>query len=88
MHPHRTPPLLPHARSGRAGAADMDELKGHAFFAGVDWQGLRQQTAPACVAPRQQDATAIALDWELTSLAGAAGGPLAVEYLPPQGTAA
>ena len=29
-----------------AGAADLEELQAHAFFQGVDWEGLRAQEAP------------------------------------------
>jgi hypothetical protein len=64
----------------------MGALKAHPFFQGIDWPRVRQMQPPAYVPPRQPDATAMALDWELTSLVNASAGPVKVEYLQ-QGTA-
>ena len=37
----------------RLGAADLAELRCHAFFAGIDWEGLRRQPTPAFVQVRE-----------------------------------
>lgn len=52
----------------RLGAADMSQLKSHAFFAGVDWSLLRNQAAPAYEPPQAPAVDEEGLDWELTSL--------------------
>lgn len=65
-----------------AGASDLAELKAHALFAGVDWEGLRRGPAPAYVAKPRRPADEEALDWELTSLVAAAAG--AAYQLEPQ----
>ena len=31
-----------------SGAADLSELMQHEFFAGIEWEGLRQQKVGAC----------------------------------------
>eukprot|EP00195_Chlamydomonas_chlamydogama_P005080 CAMPEP_0202904494 /NCGR_PEP_ID=MMETSP1392-20130828/29654_1 /ASSEMBLY_ACC=CAM_ASM_000868 /TAXON_ID=225041 /ORGANISM="Chlamydomonas chlamydogama, Strain SAG 11-48b" /LENGTH=338 /DNA_ID=CAMNT_0049592139 /DNA_START=42 /DNA_END=1055 /DNA_ORIENTATION=+ len=58
----------------RLGAADMEDLKRHDFFAGVRWEELRSQKAPDFIAPSPPTPEEEALDWELTSLVAGPGG--------------
>lgn len=59
----RPPPPLPLP----AGAADLAELKAHPFFAGVDWERLRELPAPRFIAPDLESigSDAGSFDWEL-----------------------
>lgn len=50
------------------GAVDMAELKGHPFFEGLVWEGLRSSEAPAFTPPPADTMDMEGLDWELNSL--------------------
>ncbi|MEW5297968.1 MAG: hypothetical protein WDW38_003738 [Sanguina aurantia] len=54
--------------SDRIGAVDMAELKGHPFFEGLVWEGLRSSEAPAFTPPPADTMDMEGLDWELNSL--------------------
>lgn len=63
-----------------AGYASIQEVQQHPFFAGVNWQAVRDAAAPKFVPraadPARQD---LSLDWELTSLFRQPAAP-AVKY--------
>ncbi|KAI8476065.1 MAG: 3-phosphoinoside dependent protein kinase [Monoraphidium minutum] len=81
--------LLQLEPSERIGAADIDEIRRHPFFAGVDWAaGARTGGSLALSPARVQSEEEAALDWELSSLMGAARGPVFYEYLPAAGAGA
>mmetsp|Transcript_27778 Transcript_27778/g.82338 ORF Transcript_27778/g.82338 Transcript_27778/m.82338 type:complete len:382 (-) Transcript_27778:322-1467(-) len=52
----------------RLGAANIEDLKQHAFFVGVQWGKLRQEQAPDYIRQAARSADDEALDWELNSL--------------------
>uniref|UniRef100_A0A7S3R3C7 non-specific serine/threonine protein kinase n=1 Tax=Dunaliella tertiolecta TaxID=3047 RepID=A0A7S3R3C7_DUNTE len=52
----------------RLGASDLQDLKRHEFFAGVDWGSLRSQKAPSYIPPPTPTVEEEALDWELSSI--------------------
>jgi hypothetical protein len=66
-----------------AGYASIQEVQQHPFFAGVNWDAVRDAAAPKFV-PRPADARQdLSLDWELTSLFRQAAAPaVKYEYLP------
>ena len=89
--------LLREQPAQRLGARDLDDLRAHPFFEGIDWQhpgGARAAApAPALVARAQSAAQAeedAALDWELVSLFKGPGAAARVryEYLPTDSPAA
>lgn len=51
-----------------AGAVDISEVKGHPFFNGLQWDGLRQSSAPAFTPPPPESLEMEGLDWELNSM--------------------
>lgn len=57
----------------RLGAASMDDLKGHPFFDGIDWNSVRTRPAPELVKVETESlgSTESSFDWELQSLAAA-----------------
>jgi 3-phosphoinositide dependent protein kinase-1 len=59
----------------RIGAEDLEELKAHPFFDGIDWAALRCQPAPDFIAEPSLDpalsSANSSFDWELQSLASA-----------------
>jgi len=54
--------------SQRLGALNIQDLKEHEFFAGLDWSTLRDQNAPNFVPPKRLDDEELASDWEFQSL--------------------
>ena len=55
-----------------AGAQDLQEVKAHPFFQGVQWDGLRDSPAPAFARPQHApEVESVGLDWEMSSLAAA-----------------
>ena len=59
-----------------AGLGGLSGLQNHPFFAGIDWNGLLDQDAPAFVPPEPRDCHISGFDWDFNSLAAAK----AVEY--------
>lgn len=64
-----------------AGYHSLDEVKQHPFFAGINWEAVREAPAPKILACKQQSSQDLALDWELTSLIRSSA-PVKYEYLP------
>eukprot|EP00878_Enallax_costatus_P040720 GHUV01047074.1.p1 GENE.GHUV01047074.1~~GHUV01047074.1.p1 ORF type:complete len:291 (+),score=88.91 GHUV01047074.1:747-1619(+) len=65
----------------RIGYNSIDEVKQHPFFAGINWDAVREAPAPKIVACRQHSSQDVGLDWELTSLIRNSQ-PVKYEYLP------
>lgn len=55
-----------------AGAQNLQEVKAHPFFQGVQWEGLLNSPAPAFARPQHApEVESVGLDWEMSSLAAA-----------------
>jgi hypothetical protein len=66
-----------------AGYNSLQEVMDHPFFAGIDWQAVRQAPAPKFAVQPATDRQDLSLDWELTSLFRQAAAPaVKYEYLP------
>ena len=65
--------LLVRDPMARIGASDIKDLKMHPFFNGIDWDRLREQSAPvpAVIETDSIGSAASSFDWELASLAAA-----------------
>ena len=77
--------MLPSQRAGSsdlpcpcAGAADIDDLKQHPFFEGVQWESVLNQDAPHYVPPPPPDDEAEGFDWDLSTFASM--GPVRYDY--------
>lgn len=68
-----------------AGYSSIQEVKQHAFFAGINWEAVRKAPAPQTVACRQHSPQDVGLDWELTSLIRTSQ-PVRYEYLTTEAT--
>lgn len=51
------------------GANDLEEVKRHEFFDGIDWCVLRKEKSKFFVRKRDYDPELDALDWDLQALA-------------------
>jgi hypothetical protein len=71
------------AASRAAGYRSLEEVQQHPFFAGVNWDAVRDAAAPQFVPMPSDGRQDLSLDWELTSLFRQAAAPaVKYEYLP------
>ncbi len=69
-----------HAPCLCAGANDINDLRQHPFFEGVQWVGILDEDAPQFVPPPPPDDEAEGFDWDLSTLASM--GPVRYDYAP------
>jgi hypothetical protein len=58
--------------------------KAHPFFDGIDWEGIRQQTAPSFIPPTEPNPSDLEQDWELQSMRAKMQGNLNISAQPRQ----
>lgn len=68
----------------RLGSDDIASLKAHPFFDGIDWEGIRQQTAPSFIPPTEPNPSDLEQDWELQSMRAKMQGNLNISAQPRQ----